>query len=1012
MTRKNDESMTEFYFNLLQDTKLKYGEKTFLIMQCGSFYEVYGYEDNKDDDVYHYMDIMDTNGFLKGTHNGRPVLCAGWPKDKFINSSSRYTKKFYPLGWKLVLWVETGEKNKDGSKIRKFYKVFSPGTDTTFNNDSILTNNFNCIWVEKHGQDFHNKTPYINCGIANINTITGKSIMYQYKYTSSAIDTSSAYEELERFNSINYPNEVIIIHNLNDNELRNLINFSNLNSCQKINSYSINFDNSYTKLINNCESPKYQYEILNTIFKPNDPDIFMQSYGFNEFYYATCSYCLLLKFIWDCDNSLIEKLNVPVIQSLDDKLVLRTHTLQQLHIINTGENHNLSSVCNLINKCVTNMGKRHFKQLLTSPSNNVDFLQYEYNTIEYTINNWNSMEKIRNVWLKGVRDIEKFYRKIILKIATPSDISLFYYNLCQLEELNNFIINDKYYSKYILHTCKTMPTKSIDILKKLIENSIDVEKAKLIKDINDSRHWDNDNNPNFFYRNVNNQLNVYEKQYIEDYQKLQWIKHNISAQIFKNNGCTESQYSNDKVVYIHQTDKGGLFLKATNKRATAFTNTNFSISCNEALDLKSKYDNKPIKYIIKFNEITTKGVGGGDSKSKKFHSSELNNLYFQIIQNTSNLKEQINCVFKQFLDELKNYFEDINLIIKFVTTLDVMLNKSYISRKYNYCKPTIKNKADKSFFDAKQLIHPLIYHIQTNECYVPNDISLGLHNNGVLLYGTNGCGKSSLIRSIGIAIIMAQSGMFVPASQFTFKPYNSIFTRILGNDNLFKSLSSFGVEMSEFQTIEALADKNSLILGDELCSGTESLSARSIFMAGLKILNNVNASHIFATHMHELASYKFIQDITTLHIKHMSIRCVNNIIEYERILKDGKGPGSYGLEVCKSLPFSQEFMNMAFDIRNSLSLENTFVGDRNTSNYNAQKIKGLCEWCGKNGEEIHHLNPQQKADANGWIQNDMMHKNHTANLSNVCSDCHKNFTKNEIVHKRVKTTSGFQLKEI
>ena len=75
-----------------------------------------------------------------------------------------------------------------------------------------------------------------------------------------------------------------------------------------------------------------------------------------------------------------------------------------------------------------------------------------------------------------------------------------------------------------------------------------------------------------------------------------------------------------------------------------------------------------------------------------------------------------------------------------------------------------------------------------------------------------------------------------------------------------------------------------MILGDELRSGTESLSARSIFMAGLKILNNVNASHIFA-HMHELASYKFIQDITTLDIKHMSIRCVNNIIEYERILK-------------------------------------------------------------------------------------------------------------------------------
>ena len=100
-------------------------------------------------------------------------------------------------------------------------------------------------------------------------------------------------------------------------------------------------------------------------------------------------------------------------------------------------------------------------------------------------------------------------------------------------------------------------------------------------------------------------------------------------------------------------------------------------------------------------------------------------------------------------------------------------------------------------------------------------------------------------------------------------------------------------------------------------------------------------------------------------------------------------------------------MNMAFDIRNSLSLENTFVGDRNTSNYNAQKIKGLCEWCGKNGEEIHHLNPQQKADANGWIKNDMVHKNHTANLSNVCSDCRKILQKMKLYIKESKLRRDF-----
>ena len=68
-----------------------------------------------------------------------------------------------------------------------------------------------------------------------------------------------------------------------------------------------------------------------------------------------------------------------------------------------------------------------------------------------------------------------------------------------------------------------------------------------------------------------------------------------------------------------------------------------------------------------------------------------------------------------------------------------------------------------------------------------NDISLGVENEmGILLYGTNAVGKTSLIRAIGVAVIIAQCGMYVPCSSFLFKPYNAIFSRILGNDNLFK----------------------------------------------------------------------------------------------------------------------------------------------------------------------------------------------------------------------------------
>ena len=169
-------------------------------------------------------------------------------------------------------------------------------------------------------------------------------------------------------------------------------------------------------------------------------------------------------------------------------------------------------------------------------------------------------------------------------------------------------------------------------------------------------------------------------------------------------------------------------------------------------------------------------------------------------------------------------------------------------------------RGDNSFFDAKNLRHPLVEHIQTNEVYVANDISIGLNNCGMCLFGVNTSGKSTVIKSVGIAVIMAQAGMFVPASEFTYKPYNTIFTRILSNDNLFKCLSSFGTEMSEFQYIEEYADENSLVLGDELCNGTETDSAVAIFAAGLMFLNERKSSHIFATHLHAILDVKQIQD--------------------------------------------------------------------------------------------------------------------------------------------------------
>jgi DNA mismatch repair protein MutS len=348
------------------------------------------------------------------------------------------------------------------------------------------------------------------------------------------------------------------------------------------------------------------------------------------------------------------------------------------------------------------------------------------------------------------------------------------------------------------------------------------------------------------------------------------------------------------------------------------------------------------------------------------------------------------------------WFDTIDTISTYTAKLDVLQSKVYIANQYNYCKPTIDNAVDKSYAAAKDIRHCLIEHLQTNELYVTNDISLGRDgHNGMLLYGTNAVGKTSIIRALGICIILAQSGMYVPCSAFDYKPYKSIYSRILGNDNLFKGLSTFAVEMSELRVILKTADEHSLVLGDEVCSGTETESALSIFAATLMRLTNVNASCIFATHFHEIIKYDEIKSLDTLRICHMAVSfdAQKDTLIYDRKLKDGPGNRMYGLEVCKSLYLDSEFMNLA----------NQGELNHKTSVYNAKKVRGMCEICvTEPSSETHHLLHQENANSNGFINS--THMNHKANLMSICKKCHLNIHSGDNAQMvRKKTTGGYVL---
>ena len=244
------------------------------------------------------------------------------------------------------------------------------------------------------------------------------------------------------------------------------------------------------------------------------------------------------------------------------------------------------------------------------------------------------------------------------------------------------------------------------------------------------------------------------------------------------------------------------------------------------------------------------------------------------------------------------------------------------------------------------------------------------------------------MRALGTAIILAQAGMYVPCKKFIFKPYKSIYSRILNQDNFFKGQSTFSVEMSELRVILQYADENSLVLGDELCSGTETVSALSIMMASLIRLHERRTSFLFATHFHEIVDFEELGQLERLKCFHVGLTydVMTECLIYDRKLKPGSGTRSYGLEVCESLYMDKAFLEQAYNLRKKHFPEHEGSLSHEKNKYNSKKIKGECELCGKPSVEIHHLQEQHKADDNGFI--DGFHKNHPANLMALCEGCH------------------------
>jgi len=986
-----DKSIYNEYFNYTQEYKKQYGDNVIVLLQVGAFFEIYGIKNIdtgniEGSKIVEICSICELNMPVKAqTYKGGNIAMAGF-RDYSLD---KYIVKLTENGYTVPVFVQV----KNGKKVSRILdKVYSIGTYISCDTDSNLkiSNNIMSIWFETYKSRTNTQGTLVY-GVSVINIFTGKSSIFQYETTYYMNVTT--FDELERYISMYAPSEIILISPFDDYIVNQIMQYSSIQS-DITHVIDSRIDNEKLK---RCTSQKYLKEILSFFYKEDTYDICKE---FHEHTLATQSFCYLLNFIQEHNPNLNKKICIPEFNNTSNRVILPNHTLIQLNIINdlsvdSKKMGKLSSILSFLNKCCSPMGRRLFQYTLTNPTFNEKWLQQEYDMIEELLkpNNYYMIEPIRKE-LPKLRDIDKICRQLVLKKLYPSSISHLYSSLDNIQQINTCLYENKAITKYL---CSDTEDKTNDI-------DFSSQLDKKIKDIMGflNEHFKIDkciscNSMTVFNENIIQQCVSSElDSVVEKYELNQSSFHEIYD--------TLNRIGNYNFFKIHETEKSGATIQITNNRAEQIKSTikdkNIEVQIGD-----SSFKLSEIKFVK------------ASSSNMEISFPLLTKVCKSIIIYKNTLNELITTTYLQVLNKLEDtFFTQLEEISSYVARLDVLQSKAYIAKKYNYCKPTIDSDLIKSGFKATDMRHCLIEQIQQEELYVPNDVTIGIDSNnidGILLYGTNAVGKTSLIRAIGVSIILAQTGMYVPCSQFNYKPYTAIFSRILGNDNIFKGLSTFAVEMSELRVILKMADQNSLILGDELCSGTETESALSIFVAGLLELNKKKSSYIFATHFHEIVSYDEIEESKQLTKMHMEVSYDRELdcLVYDRKLKEGSGPRIYGLEVCKSLHLDDTFLEKAYDIRNKYYPETRGILSNKQSVYNANKLRGMCEMCNKHiGEEVHHLQHQQDANEDGFINS--FHKNHKANLLTVCEECHdklhdKNNTKKKTVKK--KTTKGMKL---
>lgn len=523
------------------------------------------------------------------------------------------------------------------------------------------------------------------------------------------------------------------------------------------------------------------------------------------------------------------------VEGQNDFVHMNADTRRNLELTETLSGQDHPTLLSTLNHCVTSMGTRLLKYWLHHPQRDINIAAARQNVIACLIEI--SLEPLTES-LKKINDLERISARIALKTARPRDLSALRQSLIHILPVHCFITQQ-------INTFTALPL-----------------------------------------------LNQLTQQLDIDPQCAQYL-HNAIAELpnlqLKDGGVINTGFDSELDQLRNLSTNAGDFLIEMETRERAATGINtLKIEFNRVhgfyIEVTAMHADKvPAHYQRK---QTLKNA-------ERFTTPELKRYEDASLSANERALAREKWLYEQVLEKLSHYLPALQQAAQGIAAIDALSSLSIHAQQHAWVQPQWQEERGITLVGAR---HPVVE--AQIEQFIPNDCLLNNQNTLLIITGPNMGGKSTYMRQVAHAVLLAYIGSFVPARSACFGPIDQIFTRIGASDDLAGGRSTFMVEMTEAANILNNATPYSLVLMDEVGRGTSTVDGLSLAHSIASYLVTHNQSlTLFATHYLELTQLaQHHQPIMNMHFD--AVEHDHGIV-FLHNLKSGPASQSYGLEVAQ-----------------------------------------------------------------------------------------------------------------